>query len=85
MNGFKVGGGICIPPLPVLWIRVWIFVIKCGNKSDKDPGIEKAPNIKMKNRRIKTFNIFFFWVTFLHIIMINREIPGELDLNVFYI
>ena len=25
---------------------------KCGNKSDKDPGYEKAPNIKMKNRRI---------------------------------
>ena len=43
--------------------------MKCGNKSDKDPGFEKAPNIKIV--MVKTFNIFFFWVTFLHIIMIN--------------
>ena len=60
MNGFKVGGGICISPLPVLRIRVWIFVIKCGNKSDKDPGNEKEHNIKMKNQLILWSNIQHF-------------------------
>ena len=66
--GSRWGGGICIPPLPVLWIRVWIFVIKCGNKSDKDPGIEKAPNTykdeKSTNQNIQHFlflgNIFAY-------------------------